>query len=137
MEYKENVLQYEDYCILRKSVEWINFSEEQTQKALNNSLYTIIVVENNQTIGMGRLIGDGLYYMITDVIVRPIFQKKGIGSNIISMLVKYVDNETPSGGRSSIHLISEKRKESFYEKMGFKIIPHDFCGSGMRKVIRK
>ena len=137
IEYKENVLQYEDYCKLRKSVEWQSFSEEQSKKAIRNSLYTIIAVESNQTIGVGRLIGDGLYYMIIDVIVDPLFQKKGVGSHIISMLIKYVDNETPSGGRSSIHLISELGKESFCEKMGFKVIPHDFCGSGMRKVIRK
>ena len=45
--------------------------------------------------------------------------------------------ETPVGGRSSIQLIAEKGKESFYEKLGFKSIPHEFCGSAMRKVIRK
>lgn len=39
------------------------------------------------------------------------------------------------GGRVSIQLIAEKGKEGFYEKMGFKKIPHENCGSGMRKVI--
>ena len=28
----------------------------------------------------------------------------------------------------------EKGKETFYQKMGFKLIPHDYCGSCMRKV---
>lgn len=137
MEYKENVLCYQDYRKLRESVEWINFSEEQMQKALSNSLYTIIAVENNQAVGMGRLIGDGMYYMIIDIVVHPLYQKRGIGKSITNMLMKYVDKETPVGGRSSIQLIAEKGKEPFYEKMGFKIIPHEFCGSGMRKVIRK
>ena len=103
MEYKENALYYEDYCKLRESVGWLLFPKEQTQKALNNSLYTVIAVDNNQTIGMGRL----------------------------------VDKTTPVGGRSSIQLIAEKGKETFYEKMGFKMIPHEFCGSGMRRVIHK
>lgn len=137
MEYKENALCYQDYRKLRESVEWINFSEEQMQKALSNSLYTIIAVENNQAVGMGRLIGDGMYYMIIDIVVHPLYQKRGIGKSITNMLMKYVDKETPVGGRSSIQLIAEKGKEPFYEKMGFKIIPHEFCGSGMRKVIRK
>ena len=137
MEYKENLLCYEDYYRLRESVGWSNFSTEQAQKSLNNSLYTVIAVENNQTVGMGRLIGDGTYYLIVDVIVHPAFQKKGVGSKIVNMLIKYVNDETPIGGRSSIQLIAEKGKEAFYEKMGFKLIPHDFCGSGMRKVIRK
>ncbi|RHP34831.1 GNAT family N-acetyltransferase [Lachnotalea sp. AF33-28] len=137
MEYKENMLCYEDYYRLRESVNWLNFSEQQTQKALNSSLYTVIAVENNQTIGMGRLIGDGLYYMIVDIIVHPAYQKNGVGSQIINMIIKYVDDETPINGRSSIQLIAEKGKETFYQKMGFKLIPHDFCGSGMRKVIHK
>ena len=137
MDYKENILCYEDYCRLRESVEWLNFSKEQTKKSLNNSLYTVVAVKDNQTVGMGRLIGDGLYYVIVDVVVHPACQKMGIGSKIVDMMIEYVDRETPSGGRSSIQLLAEKGKETFYEKRGFKILPHDFCGSGMRKVIRK
>ena len=137
MEYKENMLCYEDYYRLRESVDWLNLSEQQAQKALNRSLYTVIAVENNQTIGMGRLIGDGLYYMIVDIIVHPAYQKNGVGSQIISMIIKSVDDETPINGRSSIQLIAEKGKETFYQNMGFKLIPNDFCGSGMRKVNHK
>lgn len=137
MEYKENMLCYKDYYNLRKCVEWSNFSVEQAQKALNNSLYTVIAVENNQTVGMGRLIGDGMYYLIVDIIVHPTYQEKGVGSKIANMLIKYVNDVTPVGGRSSIQLIAEKGKEAFYENLGFKLIPHDFCGSGMRKIIRK
>ena len=137
MEYKENVLCYEDYCELRESVGWLLFSKEQTQEALINSLYTVIVVKDSQTVGMGRLIGDGMYYTIVDIVVQPNYQKQGIGNKIVNMIIEFVDKETPIGGRSSIQLIAEKGKETFYEKLGFKIIPHEFCGSGMRKVIRK
>ena len=137
MEYKENELCYEDYCKLRESVGWLLFSKEQTQKALINSLYTVIVVKDSQTVGMGRLIGDGMYYTIVDIVVQPNYQKQGIGNKIVNMIIEYVEKATPIGGRSSIQLIAVKGKEAFYEKMGFKIIPHEFCGSGMRKVIHK
>ncbi len=137
MEYKENELCYKDYCDLRESVGWLLWSKEQMQEALDNSLYTVSAVDDNKTVGMGRLIGDGMYYMIADIVVCPSYQKKGIGTNIINMLIDYVDNKTPIGGRSSIQLIAEKGKELFYEKAGFKRIPHDYCGSGMRKVIRR
>lgn len=137
MKYKEGVLCYEDYYKLRESAGWPLFPKEQMQKALNNSLYTIIAVEDDQTVGMGRLIGDGMYYMAADIVVYPACQNKGIGTRIINMLIEYVKNETPIGGRSSIQLIAEKGKESFYEKLGFKLIPHDYCGSGMRKIIHK
>ena len=137
MNYKENTLCYEEYCKLRESVGWINFSRTQTEKSLQNSLYTVAAEEANQVVGMGRLIGDGMYYMIVDIVVQPAYQQMGIGSKILNMIIEYVDSATPGGGRSSIQLIAEKGKETFYESRGFKIIPHEFCGSGMRKVIRK
>lgn len=137
MEYRENILSYKDYYRLRESVGWTNFSKEQAENALKNSLYTIAVVENNEVIAMGRLIGDGQYYLIVDVIVHPDFQKQKIGTSILDRLLKYVEDHTPAGGRSSVQLTAEKGKEPFYEALGFKRIPHEFCGSGMRKVIHK
>lgn len=137
MEYKENTLDYNDYCKLRESVGWMNFSKTQAEKAIDHSLYTVIATEHDQTIGMGRLIGDGIYYIIVDVAVAPHHQKQGIGSTIVNKLIEYVEKETPIGGRSSIQLIADKQKEPFYERLGFKVIPHDFCGSGMRKVIHR
>ena len=128
MNYKENTLCYEEYCKLRESVGWINFSRTQTEKSLQNSLYTVAAEEDNQVVGMGRLIGDGMYYMIVDIVVQPAYQQMGIGSKILNMIIEYVDSATPGGGRSSIQLIAEKGKETFYESRGFKIIPHEFCG---------
>ncbi len=137
MIYRENALSYDDYCRLRESVAWLNFSREQTEKALNNSLYTVIAEDDGKVVGMGRMTGDGLYYLIVDIVVQPDHQKKGIGSTIIDMMIDYVDRETPIGGRSSVQLTAEKGKETFYKKRGFKLIPHEHCGSGMRKIIRK
>ena len=127
----------EVYYGLRESVGWHNFSKEQTERALANSLYTVTAFNENQAVGMGRLIGDGMYFMIADLVVHPDFQKKGIGGAIMDLLIGYVRRETPVEGRSSIQLIAEPGKEAFYEKRGFKRIPHEFCGSGMRKVIRR
>lgn len=82
MNYKENALCYEDYCMLRESAGWANFSKTQTEKALRNSLYTVIATNDKQVVGMGRLIGDGMYYTIVDIVVQPAYQKKGIASTI-------------------------------------------------------
>lgn len=137
MNYQENSLTYEEYCSLRESVGWKNFPKIQIQEILKRSLYTVVAYKNYQAVGMGRLIGDGLYYAIVDVVVRPDCQQMGIGSKIFEMIVEYVDRQTPVGGRTSVQLIAEKGKEAFYEKRGFQIIPHKFCGSGMRKIIHK
>lgn len=135
MIYEENQLQYHDYYSIRESVGWLHFSEEQTRRALEKSLYDIVAVEDTQVVGMGRLIGDGLYYVIVDLAVRPEYQGKKIGTQIVTKLLEYIESHIPIDGRASVQLIAEKGKESFYEKLGFKTIPHEHCGTGMRKVI--
>lgn len=137
MRYLENNLSCAVYCSLRESVGWANFPKEQMEKALSSSVYTVVAFEDQQPVGMGRLIGDGIYYAIVDVAVHPAYQNRGIGKNIVHMLVQYADTITPAESRSSVQLISEKGKESFYEKIGFVQLPTSDCGSGMRKLIRK
>ena len=137
MVYQENQLTYEAYVSLRNAVGWIIFSENQITNSIGNSRYIVTVEDDGQVIAMERLIGDGMYYIIADVVVRPEHQKCGIGGRILDMLVAYAEKETPHGGRTSIQLIAEKGKEAFYIKKGFKKIPHEHCGSGMRKIIRK
>ena len=78
----------------------------------------------------------GTYLGLTPML-RPEYQGQGIGSTIIDMFLEYVEEHTPAGGRSSVQLIAEKGKEDFYMNKGFKVIPHEFCGSGMRKIVRK
>ena len=137
MEYLRNELTYEDYVSLRSSVGWNNFAEQQVATSINNAILNLTVVQDDKAIAMGRLIGDGIYYLIVDVVVRPEYQGQGIGSTIIDMFLEYVEVHTPAGGRASVQLIAEKGKEDFYMNKGFKVIPHEFCGSGMRKIIRK
>ncbi len=137
MVYIENQLTYEEYIALRISVGWNVFDERQTRTCINGGLYSVVVRENEEAIAMGRLLGDGMYFLIVDVVVRPEYQHKGIGRHIVERLLEYVESNTPKGGRSSVQLIAAKGKEDFYTNMGFKVIPHEHCGSGMRKVIRK
>ena len=137
MDWKANSLTYDTYYNLREGVGWNNFTELQAKEALKNSKYDIVVFTEEKAIGMGRLIGDGIYYTIVDVVVIPEFQGKGIGTKIINEIMNYITKNIPKGGRVSVQLISEKGKELFYEKIGFKRIPNENCGSGMQKVICK
>lgn len=133
----ENDLDYETYIALRKAVGWKNFCREQVEKAINYSYYSVVIRENGDSIAMGRIIGDGLYFTIVDVVVHPDYQGKGLGTLIIQKLMEHIGQGIPAGGRVSIQLISEKEKEDFYVKQGFKLIPHEKCGPALRKVICK
>lgn len=135
MESRDNSLTYEIYYNLREAVGWSNFSETQAREALKNSKYDVVFFNEEKAIGMGRVIGDGIYYIIVDVVVVPEFQGKGIGTKIINEIISYITENIPKDSRVSVQLISEKGKEPFYEKIGFKKIPNENCGSGMKKVI--
>ncbi len=132
---KENELSYETYLELRKSVNWNNWSREQTEKALGNSYYSVTVWDAEKAIGMGRVVGDGMYFTIVDVVVRPEYQGQGIGAFIIQSIVSSLEKNMCEGSRISIQLLSEVGKEQFYVKQGFKLIPHEYCGPALRKVI--
>jgi ribosomal protein S18 acetylase RimI-like enzyme len=139
MKYKmtENSLDYETYFALRESVGWYNFSREQAEKALRNSYYSVVVHDNEQSIGMGRVVGDGMYFTIVDIVVKPEFQGRGIGTLIMQNILKYIEEGMCSESRVSVQLLSEIGKEAFYIKQGFKLVPHEFCGPALRKIIRK
>ncbi|MDF2543875.1 MAG: GCN5-related N-acetyltransferase [Herbinix sp.] len=136
MHFIENSLDVGIYTDLRKSVGWTNCSEIQVELLITRSDYTIVAYDEGTPIAMGRIHGDGMYYMINDVIVRPEYQRKGIGTEIMNRLIQFIKTHMDIGYRVSINLNSEVGKEQFYEKFGFRTLPHEYCGSGMRKVIK-
>ena len=114
----ENSLTYDDYYHLRAAVGWNNFSKEQAVNALKNSYYTVTVYDEDKAIGMGRAVGDGMYITIVDIVVRPEYQGKKIGTAIMSSILNYIEQNMCEGSRVSVQLISEAGKEQFYIKAG-------------------
>ena len=134
---KENQLNYETYYTLRKSVGWNNWSKEQAEKALENSYHSIVIFYNDNAIGMGRVVGDGIYFTIVDIVVRPEYQGRKIGTTIMNSILEYIEKNMCEGSRVSVQLLAEVGKEQFYIKQGFKLVPHEYCGPALRKIIYK
>ena len=127
----------EEYNELRNSVGWDSKEKHIIQNALASSIVVKKVIYENKTIGMARIIGDGLYYLIVDVVVHSDYQKKGIGKLLIESIVKDIEERTEIEQKCSINLISMKGKEEFYQKCGFRTIPFDYTGYGMTLRIQK
>lgn len=129
---KENNKDVNEFNYLYEEVGWGAYSYECSKKALDNTLYSISIYDEDKVIGFGRLIGDGICFIyIHDVMVVPSFQSQGIGSMIMNKLlekVKEIKEENPS---VRTYLGASAGKEGFYEKFGFVKREEAGLGSGM------
>ena len=58
-------------------------------------------------------------------------QAQGIGKKMVQECIKYIDSQLKDGWRIKIVIVASKGKETFYEKLGFKVRPNDNNGPGM------
>jgi ribosomal protein S18 acetylase RimI-like enzyme len=120
----------EEYNQLRQTVGWGIYERDVIEQALPHSLYCICAVFNGEIIGMARIIGDrGIAYYIQDVIVKPDYQRQGIGKQLMDKIMEYL--RIHANNNSVIGLMAAKGKEPFYTPYGFTIRPDDRLGSGM------
>jgi len=131
----EKIPTVEEYQSLRNTVGWSKVNDTAVNMSLKNSLYSVCLYNNNQIIGMGRIIGDaGIYYYIQDVIVLPNFQRKGLGKKIMNSIVKYLADNADS--TAFIGLMAAKGFWKFYEDYGFQRRPSDAPGMFTNQVQR-
>jgi len=134
-EFKHNIPTLEEYKYLCDSVGWTDYMNfDVADISLKNSIRCITVKDNEQMIGMGRIVGDGsIYFYIQDIVVHPDYQKHGIGKEIMHRLVTYLHENAPD--KAFVGLFASEGKESFYEKFDFKDYSPNM--TGMFTVISK
>ncbi|KAF1958964.1 acyl-CoA N-acyltransferase [Byssothecium circinans] len=71
---------------------------------------------DQEAVGMGRLLGDGLFLLLVDVAVHPDHQRKGIGKRIMNSLLDYTDEKAP---HAHISLVADPMGAQLYPKHGF------------------
>lgn len=122
----------EEYLALLEATGWnqsYRAKPDELARALLASWYVVAARDGLRTVGMGRVVSDGvLYGMIYDMIVLPDHQGRGIGSAILSRLVDHCRG----AGLRDVQLFSARGKASFYRQRGFIERPSD--GPGMSLV---
>lgn len=117
---KYNELTAEEFIFLWETVWGDGPSLEQTELAMKHTLFRVSVYDKDNVIAMARMIGDlGLNYYIKDVVVKPEYQKKGIGKMLINELMKYIRENGVGGTDIFVELCAVPDKISFYEQFGF------------------
>jgi len=132
---ENNIPTLEEYKCLCESVGWTNYMNfEVVETSLKNSIHCITVKDDEQIVGMGRIVGDGaIYFYIQDIVVHPDYQKNGIGNEIMNILVEYLKTNAPD--KEFVGLFASQGKEPFYERYDFKNFSPNM--TGMFTVISK
>ena len=131
-----NGLTPEIYASVRKSVGMKEYNREDVETALQNTLFSVVIREKEQPIGIGRVIGDGrIAFFIKDVAIIPERQGQGIGIMIMEKLMEYVHNAGAANAYAG--LMALKGTESFYKKFGFHVRPYQKEGSGMTQYLNE
>ncbi|EAF1783463.1 N-acetyltransferase [Listeria monocytogenes] len=95
-------------------------SIEVSRQALLKSVYFVGLrsTENGALIGMGRLVGDGIMFIVSDIAVLPEFQGNGYGKLIMIHIKKYIDSNLDK--TACVTLLADVPADDLYKQFGFR-----------------
>lgn len=132
---KQEIVKLEDVLHLYQAVGWTNYTNqpEMLEQALSHSLAIYVALDGDAVVGLIRLVGDGFSSVfVQDLIVLPIYQRQGIGSNLMKeALADYND-------AYQVQLATEQTEKNlgFYRSLGFETLSTYDC-AGMIWVDRE
>ena len=118
-----------EFIKLFNSVGW----ERDNKRVSENRKHTVFAVSiyvDKTIIGMGRVVSDGSYFTIYDIVVDKDYQGLGIGSIIMREIVEWY--KTIEDDDTFLYLNASKNREEFYQKFGFRVRPNEDVGAGMK-----
>ena len=87
-----------------------NYDLERTRSALLKTI-NITAYDDNMLVGCLRILSDGYFFgTITELLVRPEYQKRGVGSRLLQLAKDHAPTMLYFGSQPGI--------EGFYEKNG-------------------
>ena len=93
IEYKQLIFDKNEITKLYRSVGWSEYlkDEDSLFLGIQNSLFSFAAYENDNLIGLVRVVGDGQTIIyIQDILINPTYQNKAVGSNLLKyILFKY------------------------------------------------
>lgn len=114
-------LTVDEFLEVVESVGWKTYSKQQVKKALENTMYAVSVKVDGDIAGIGRVVGDNsIVCILTDICVKPEFQRMGIGSMIVRKLKQLIESGVKPGEKMQVELTPTAGNEEFYKKAGFK-----------------
>lgn len=115
---EEKMLSQADLLSLYNDANWLAYTgnPDLLQQAVSNSLYVLTAWENEQLVGLIRLVGDGLTIVyIQDILVMKSHKRRKIGSLLLQKALEKYGNV-----RQKVLLTDDNEEtRGFYEALGF------------------
>ena len=114
---------------LRKIIGWKEINIKQLKVALENTMCKVSIVNDNEIIACGRLVGDySCKGVLSDILVNPKYQKQGFGKIIVTEIFKMVKDKMNQGDKFQIEATPTYGNREFYLKFGMKYKPENQDG---------
>lgn len=116
---------------LYTQVSWTAYTENMTalERGYKNSLLVLAAYENEELLGIVRVVGDGAtIILVQDILVYPQKQRQGIGTSLLkAVLERYADVR-------QIQLVTDNTPKTvaFYQSLGFVELEKLGCCGFMR-----
>ncbi len=105
------------YQTLREQAGWGTLPDAARLETLGPSVAAAAVYVDDTPTACARMIGDGLYFYLQDVLVAPAFQRRGLGTRLVHTLLADSAPMRPPG--STVALLAASGAEAFWSRMGF------------------
>jgi ribosomal protein S18 acetylase RimI-like enzyme len=107
-----------DYLHLRQICGLTPRSKAAAEAGLPNSVYSVVIQQAGQTVGMGRIVGDGaLFLHIVDIAVHPDHQGRGLGKVVMAALMARIEAIGPA--EIHVSLMADGEAHRLYAQFGF------------------
>ncbi|MBU3171939.1 GNAT family N-acetyltransferase [Clostridium estertheticum] len=105
----------------------------KTEIALKHSLFIVSLWDNDKLIGFGRIVGDeGITYVVSDIMVDPNYQRKGLGKVIMREIDSYLNKNTDEN--AYVCLIANKPADKLYYQFDFEYVDPKSCGMKRKQI---
>lgn len=120
-----------EYRELRRLSGLSGKSEAAAERGLPNTIHAVVIEHAGETVGMGRVIGDGgTAYQVTDIAVLEAHRGQGLGKRIVAALVDWLNANAPP--TAYVSLIADGPAKGLYAQYGFAETAPESVGMYMR-----